>query len=235
LVGWEALIRWQHPERGLLSPDQFIPLAEESQLILPIGKWVLEQACRQAVLWHSLRPGRPPLKMAVNVSPQQLARSDLAQTIAAVLEETGMDPASLCLEITESVLMADAEFYVKALLDLKRLGVAIAIDDFGMGYSSLAYLQQFPVDILKIDMAFVSRLGQGKRQSSAIVAAIIDLAHALDLTTVAEGVENEKELRDLEDLGCDVGQGYYFGRPQPENLAAELLGATWSSNAAPAA
>ena len=214
-IGSEALVRWQHPERGLLSPDLFIHLAEQSQLIIPVGNWVVGEACRQAVSWQAATLQQRPLKMAVNVSAKQLAHSDLAGLLASTLRETGMDAESLCLEITESVLMADADFYIQALLGLKRLGVTIAIDDFGMGYSSLAYLQRFPVDILKIDMAFVSGLGHGNRPNSAIVGAIVDLCRALGLTSIAEGVETPEQMRDLRELGCDIGQGFYFGRPQP--------------------
>lgn len=211
LTGAEALIRWQRPEEGLALPDEFIQLAEESQLIVPIGAWVLGEACRQAVKWESDQP----FEMAVNVSACQLARPDLVRLVDETLRETGADPMSLCLEITESVLMGDAEFYMEALMGLKELGVSIAVDDFGMGYSSLAYLQRFPVDILKVDRAFVSRLGQGDVQGQAIVGAVINLAHALDMTAVAEGVETAEQRQDLIDLGCNVAQGYFFGHPQP--------------------
>ena len=221
LTGAEALVRWQRSD-GLAYPDEFIQLAEESQLIVPIGNWVLAEACRQAVRWASA--GR--FKMAVNVSACQLARPDLVQIVADTLRETGAEPRSICLEITESVLMGDADFYLDALTGLRKLGVSIAVDDFGMGYSSLAYLQRFPVDVLKVDRAFVSGLGQGDAQSRAIVGAVIDLAHALEMTSVAEGVETDGQRVDLIDLGCDIGQGYFFGRPEAVDGGAE-----WHPNA----
>jgi len=220
VVGVEALIRWEHPERGLVLPDQFIPLAEEAQLIGPIGRWVLEEACRQAVEWQRQRPGLAPLKMAVNVSASQLTQGDMVTTTARILRDTGMDPASLCLEITEGVLMGDADGSLGALRGLKELGVTVAVDDFGMGYSSLAYLQDFPVDILKVDRAFVARLDPSLPQRKALVAVVIDLAHALGQIAIAEGVETVEQLDDLISLGCDIGQGYLFGRPQAAGIWA---------------
>jgi diguanylate cyclase (GGDEF)-like protein/PAS domain S-box-containing protein len=210
LTGAEALIRWQRPDHGMVEPDDFIHLAEESQLIVPIGTWVLSEACRQAVEWESERP----FTMAVNVSARQLTHPDFVMDVAQALRDTAMDPSSLCLEITERVLMADAEVCLGTLNGLKNLGVSIAVDDFGMGYSSLAYLQRFPIDTLKIDKAFVARLGTGDARARAIVGAIVDLAGALELTSVAEGVETGRQRQDLIELGCDIGQGYLFARPQ---------------------
>jgi diguanylate cyclase (GGDEF)-like protein/PAS domain S-box-containing protein len=223
-VGVEALVRWQHPERGLLAPIHFIPVAEESQLIVPLGAWVLAEACRQVARWQDEIPGTP-VKVNVNVSARQLGRGELIETISGVLDETGLDPKSLCLEITETVIMADAEFYLEALLGLKVLGVSLAIDDFGVGYSSLAYLQRFPIDTLKIDKTFVDALDHPGAQAQAIVGAAVDMAHALNLEAVAEGVERAEQADILRDLGCDGAQGYYFARPAPPEDIAVLLAA----------
>ncbi|HEY2429331.1 MAG TPA: EAL domain-containing protein, partial [Acidimicrobiales bacterium] len=172
-------------------------------------------ACRVGVKLQADRPGMPPLKIAVNVSAYQLTQCDLVEMTAGVLRDTGMEPATLCLEITEGVLMGDTDGSLAALRGLKDLGVTIAVDDFGMGYSSLAYLQDFPVDILKVDRAFVARLDPAVPQRKALVGAIVDLAHALGQVAVAEGVETVEQLDQLRALGCDVGQGYLFGRPAP--------------------
>jgi diguanylate cyclase (GGDEF)-like protein/PAS domain S-box-containing protein len=212
-VGVEALLRWQHPERGLIPPLDFIPLAEETGLIVPIGAWVVREACRQARTWREAEPNRQALRIAVNLSARQLAQPDLADLVAEALEETGTDPSSLVLEITESVLTEDAESTVEALRALKSLGVRISVDDFGTGYSSLLYLKRFPVDILKVDRSFVEGLGTDP-EDSAIVAGVVGLARTLGLTTVAEGVETEKQLEALRDLGCEFGQGFLWARPQ---------------------
>jgi EAL domain-containing protein (putative c-di-GMP-specific phosphodiesterase class I) len=221
IVGVEALVRWQHPERGLLGPMEFIPLAEESQLVVPIGDWVIAEACRQAARWRAEFAFE--LKVSVNVSARQLAYGDLADSIQAALTATDMPAASLCLEITENVLMSDADFYLEALLGLKFLGVSLSVDDFGMGYSSLGYLQRFPLDVLKIDKAFVDGLGSGDMASRAIPRAVIALARDLGMAAVAEGVETMEQTGELIALGCRYAQGYYFARPQPPDLVAELL------------
>jgi len=226
IIGVEALVRWQHPDRGLLGPVDFIPVAEESQLIVPLGGWVLSEACRQVARWRDEFPS-VNLKVSVNVSARQLGRGELMETIAGVLDETGLDPKRLCLEITETVIMGDAEFYLEALLALKVLGVSVAIDDFGVGYSSLAYLQRFPIDTLKIDKTFVDGLDHPQSQARAIVGAAVDMAHALDLEAVAEGVETAEQAEVLAELGCNGAQGYYFARPAPpEEVAAMLNGGT---------
>ena len=221
IVGVEALVRWQHPEWGLLGPMQFIPLAEESQLVVPIGEWVIAAACEQAARWQAEIPG--PLKMSVNVSARQLADGALADCISRALTSTGLPAASLCLEITENVLMGDADFYLEALLGLKFLGVSLAVDDFGMGYSSLAYLQRFPVDTLKIDKTFVDGLGTGEPRAQAIPRAVITLAGDLGMAAVAEGVETLDQARELVALGCEYAQGYYFARPESADSITELL------------
>ena len=212
IFGVEALVRWQHPDRGLLGPGEFIALAEETSLIVPLGAWVLREALRQGREWRSRHAAAACLTMAVNLSARQLGRADLCDVVAASLEEADVDPALLCLEITESVAMEEAEATIASLRRLRDLGVRLAIDDFGSGYSSLSYLRSFPVDILKIDRSFVQGLGRDRR-SASIAGAIVSLAHALDLTAVAEGVETEAQLAELRGLGCDVAQGFLFARP----------------------
>ncbi len=215
-VGAEALIRWQHPERGLLAPAEFIPLAEETGLVVQIGWWVLEEAARNAARWQLEQS--EPFQVSVNLSARQLAQPDLAGRVAAVIAETGVRPSSLCFEITESVLMDDAETVLDVITRVRGLGVQFAIDDFGTGYSSLGYLKRFPVDSVKIDRSFVSGLGSDPGDA-AIVSAVIGLAHALGLRVTAEGVETQEQLAALIALSCDEAQGYFFSPPQP---AADL-------------
>ena len=221
LVGFEALVRWQHPVQGLIMPGDFIPLAEDTGMILGIGQWVLHEACRQAKVWQT-RFSDKPLQMSVNLSARQLQQAGLVREIAEVLEETGLYPSCLKLEITESVVMEDAEATIRTLRDLKRLGVRLAIDDFGTGYSSLSYLRRFPVDNLKVDRAFVSNIGINT-EDTEIVRAIITLAQALGLTVTAEGVETAEQASQLTALGCDWAQGYYFSKPVPADSVMTLL------------
>ncbi|HUF83747.1 MAG TPA: bifunctional diguanylate cyclase/phosphodiesterase [Acidimicrobiia bacterium] len=211
-VGAEALVRWQHPTRGLLPPGEFVDLAEESGLIVPVGKWVLEEACDQAAKWET-EGDIGDFVVSVNLSARQLAHSDTPAYVAAALAQSGIDPARLSLEITESVLMDDAESTMGAITALRNLGVGFSIDDFGTGYSSLGYLKRFPVDSVKVDRSFVSGLGSNP-EDTAIVAAVVSLGHALGLTVVAEGVETERQLEELVALGCDTAQGFYFAEPQ---------------------
>jgi len=211
IVGYEALLRWEHPERGLLLPEEFIDLAEETGLILPLGKWVLQEACRDRML-HA--DAEDPCTISINVSFSQVAQPDLAEVVARTLSETGIPPSRLCLELTESVLMADTDKAVTVLEDLKSLGVKLAVDDFGTGYSSLGYLQRFPVDIVKIDRSFVADLGRDG-EATAITEAVVRIGEALDLQVIAEGVENAAQRTALRDLGCPLAQGFYFSRPQP--------------------
>ena len=220
VAGVEALLRWQHPRRGVVGPTEFIPVAEETGLIIPIGHWVLEQACRQAKAWDA--DATRPLKMSVNVSGRQMQQPDFVDEVAQVLAQTGLEPGRLTLELTESVLMQDAEAATATLVELKRLGVRLAIDDFGTGYSSLSYLRRFPIDELKIDQSFVASMGDGPEQA-AVVLSIIRLGETLHLETVAEGIEQADQLADLQTLGADLGQGYYFARPiSPEGISALL-------------
>ena len=208
VIGNEALIRWCHPTRGMVQPDQFIPFAERTGLITDIGSWVLGEACRQAAVWAG--PGRPVLEMCVNVSSRQLAQgAGLVHAVRSALTESGIAPTALVLEVTESALMDDAEAALRVVNELKSLGVRIAIDDFGTGYSSLLYLKKFPVDLLKIDRSFVAGLGHDQ-DDKAIVRSVIDLAHALGIHTVAEGIETREQLKILTDLGCTLGQGYLW-------------------------
>jgi EAL domain-containing protein (putative c-di-GMP-specific phosphodiesterase class I) len=219
--GVEALIRWERPDHGVVSPADFIPLAEESGLVVPMGAWVLEQACVQLATWRRERP-ESGLSMSVNLSTRQLQDPDIVEHVESALEKTGIAPSSLTLEITESVLMDDTEKVLATLQALKALGVQLAIDDFGTGYSSLSYLHQFPFDILKIDKAFIGRHGDGSDESP-LVRAIVELARTLGLRTVAEGIETPEQLDKLRDLRCDLGQGYLFAAPLAKAEAESFL------------
>ncbi|MEV4702366.1 EAL domain-containing protein [Actinoplanes sp. NPDC049316] len=221
VIGFEALVRWPHPVRGMISPLDFIPMAEATGLIVPLGRWVLTEACRQAMEW-SRESGQPPMKMSVNVSVRQFDRGDLAAMVREVLTETGMPADKLCLEMTESVLMTDTEENLAQLVRLKALGLTLAIDDFGTGYSSLAYLRRFPVDTLKIDRSFVERLG-GQTDDAALASTIVQLGQSLGMSTVAEGIEEYGQLAALRDMGCTFAQGFYFSRPVPAGEAGRLL------------
>jgi diguanylate cyclase (GGDEF)-like protein len=218
-VGAEALIRWQHPDQGMVAPGRFIPVAEESGLIIPIGAWVLEQACHQLQDWHRRSEGGPQGSVEVNLSARQIDDPQIVATIEEILSRTGLPPEYLTLEITESALMKDAAAALVVLQALKDIGVLLAIDDFGTGYSSLSYLQRFPLDILKVDQMFVHELGEDGG-GYEIVSAVISLAHALGLEVVAEGVESTQQLEILRSLDCDFAQGFLFSRPVP---ASELL------------
>lgn len=215
IVGAEALIRWQHPKSGLLPPAQFIPMAEETGLILPLGEWALREACKQVVLWH--QAGLTNLRVSVNVSPRQFQQKDFVETLAQILAETKIDPPALQLEITETSLMQSAGQAVTPLSKLKQMGLTIAIDDFGVGYSSLGYLKRLPIDMLKIDRSFVNEATTDP-DDAALVMAIITLAHNLRLKVMAEGVETDDQLRFLHLMRCDEGQGYLFGKAAPPEL-----------------
>jgi len=212
LAGFEALVRWSHPERGLVTPGEFIPVAEETGLIVNIGQSVLEKACRRMVEWQGLSSAYRSLSLSVNLSSRQVSQPDLVQHIKAVLDETGIDPHCLKLEITESVVMENAEAATLVFKQLRALGVQLSIDDFGTGYSSLSYLHRFPVNYLKIDKSFVGRMTEGN-DNGEIVRTIVTLARNLGLEVVAEGVETESQKAQLKALGCDFGQGYLFSLP----------------------
>jgi len=222
IEGLEALLRWMHPQRGMVPPLDFIPLAEETGLIVPIGRWVLREACMRARDLQRRFQTNPPLHMAVNLSARQLQRPEIVGEIAETLMETGLEPSSLVLEITESVMMQDMDLSIQRLAELKELGVKLAVDDFGTGYSSLNYIRRFPVDILKVDKSFVDGVNLGGEES-ALTAAIIELAGILKLRPVAEGIERADQLEKLLDLKCDLGQGYYFAKPLPLEGIDELL------------
>ena len=221
-MGVEALVRWAHPERGLVPPAEFIPLAEETGLIVPIGAWVLEQACETLGRWTRKDPKLAPGILAVNLSARQLLSSGLLDAIKGVLGNAGVAASRLVLEITEGALMEDVGFFLETLAALRSIGVCLAIDDFGTGYSSLSYLKRFALDSLKIDRSFVDGLGDDPHDS-AIVAAILALARALDLSVVAEGVETDEQLQALRALGCQAGQGFLFCRPLDEHDLTKLL------------
>ncbi len=220
-VGFEALVRWEHPQLGLLTPDRFVPVAEETGLIIPLGTWVIEQATAQAAQWRREVAGAEDLWIAVNLSARQLLSPDLISVIALALAATGLPASHIRLEITESVLMDDVDRMVEAMLGIRSLGVQLAIDDFGTGYSSLSYLKSLPVSTIKIDHSFVEDLGGGDPSARPLVEAIIGMARALGMTVIAEGVETEAQLRTLQRLGAGLAQGYLWSRPmQPADVPA---------------
>lgn len=232
LSGVEALVRWQHPRRGLVAPQEFIPLAEESGAILQLGLWVLRQACEQAFLWQQRYPSNPGWTMSVNVSAKQLETTSFVGEVGAILAETGIEPGRLILEITESVMLHDINLMLKRLRELKALGVGLAIDDFGTGYSSLSYLNQFPFDLLKIDKSFIDGLG-AKVGQKEVARAIIELGKTLDLDVVAEGIERGEQLARLQALDCELGQGFLFARPiEVEDIEKLFNGALTQTDAA---
>jgi diguanylate cyclase (GGDEF)-like protein len=231
----EALVRWDHPTLGVLEPAAFIPLAEETGLIVPLGRWVLEEACHAARRLHARHPGHRPVSMSVNVSPRQLERpGSLATEVTDVLATAGLAAELLTLEITESVLMEHSESAIAAVQGLRDLGVEVAIDDFGTGYSSLSYLKHFPISILKVDQAFVQ--GLAHPVDAAIVRSVVQLSELLDLKVTVEGIESEDQLRRLRGLGCLAGQGFYLSKPvSEERLSSFLDGSGWETIAWPEA
>ena len=225
ITGVEALVRWEHPKRGLLLPQDFLEIAEESGLIVRIGEWVLRNACSQARTWQEQYPSALPLTTSVNLSTREFFRPEL---VAKVLGETGFEPANLQLEIPEGAMASNGAYSATVTLrDLKNMGVQLAIDDFGTGYSSLSYLRRFPVDVLKIDRSFVRGLGHKPNSSDSkdaeIVKAMIELTHALDMKVIAEGVETAGQLAQLRDMGCDLAQGNYFSEPLPAGALRVFL------------
>ena len=224
IVGVEALVRWRHAERGVVSPNEFIPLAEETGLIVPIGEWVLRTACNQARHWQKL--GRRPVRIAVNLSAKQFKDENLSQIVLSALHDTGLDPRLLELELTEGTLMDDAKATLATLEQLRGIGVYLSIDDFGTGYSSMNYLKRFDVRALKIDRSFISGLPQDS-ENAAITRAIIAMAHGLKMIVVAEGVETGEQLVLLEEYGCDLVQGFYLGRPAPPEAVTGMLQKLW--------
>ncbi|MEG4319232.1 MULTISPECIES: EAL domain-containing protein [unclassified Microcoleus] len=223
IIGFEALVRWQHPQRGLISPVKFIPVAEETGAIIPLGEWVLEEACRQLRLWEGMFDFDRPLIISVNLSGKQFAQPDLVDRLKAILAATGLSAESLKLEITESVVMDDVESAIGVLKQMKALNVKLGIDDFGTGYSSLSYLSRFPTDTLKVDKSFVGLMELGEGENVAIVRTIVTLAHALGMDVIAEGVETAAQLARLRAIGCEYGQGYFFAKPLPSEDATALM------------
>jgi EAL domain-containing protein (putative c-di-GMP-specific phosphodiesterase class I) len=225
--GAEALLRWNHPTRGYVPPSRFVELAEETGLIIPLGRWVLKEACERARDWRAHYRGRRPLQMSVNLSARHFQDPSLLQDVQAALGDSGLEPWALTLEITESVLMHSSESTLNRLRALKGLGLNLAIDDFGTGYSSLGYLQQFPIDVLKIDRSFVESVGV--RDADPVLArAIIALGRTLQIETIAEGIERPEQRDGLRTLGCTLGQGYHFARPMPpQRFIAECLNRTF--------
>jgi predicted signal transduction protein with EAL and GGDEF domain len=219
IIGFEGLIRWMHPQRGLTQPAAFLPLAEETGLSVPMGQWVLRQACRQLRLWKDRLPAGQPLAVSINLSSKQLLQPGLTKIVQGVLEEFDISPSDLHLEITEGVIMAEPEAVVSKLAGLRSLGVKLPIDDFGTGYSSLAYLHRFPISGLKIDRSFVTRVAENE----VIVRTIVSLAHNLGMEVIAEGVETQGQADRLLELGCEYAQGFLFSRPVEAEAATALL------------
>ena len=210
--GFEALVRWEHPERGLVSPADFIPLAEETGLVVPLGSWVLGRAAAQVARWQETI--NPALTLSVNLSSRQLGDPELPDVVRRILEVSGLPARSLCLELTETALIQDPVSAERCLTELRGLGVRIAVDDFGTGYSSLIYVRRFPVQILKLDRLFVAGLGESS-EDETIAGSVIHLAHELGLEAIAEGVETLDQLNALDSLGCDLAQGFYWSKPRP--------------------
>jgi diguanylate cyclase (GGDEF)-like protein/PAS domain S-box-containing protein len=232
LSGFEALLRWRHPERGLISPLDFIPVAEDTELIIPIGRWVLHEACRQVRQWQSEYRSEAPLTISVNLSGKQFKQPDLVEQVKQILYQTGLDPRLLRLEITESMVMEDAEAAIAMLRQLRSLNIQLSIDDFGTGYSSLSYLHRFPINILKIDKSFVGRMSMDE-ESMGIVETIITLAFKLKMDVVAEGIETDEQRRKLQALRCHYGQGYLFSKPVPAEAVVLLLQENCQRHATP--
>jgi EAL domain-containing protein (putative c-di-GMP-specific phosphodiesterase class I) len=222
IIGFEALLRWQHPTRGLLPPSEFIPVAEETGMIRELGWWNLRQACRQIATWNAGRNGCAPLTMSANLSVKQFLQPNLVAEIGKLLFETGIPPEILKLEITESTVMADPTAAVAMLSQIKSLGIKLSIDDFGTGYSSLSYLHRFPLDTLKIDGSFTQTMIEGG-ESTEIVRTILPMATSLRMNVIAEGVETADQLALLRQLRCEFAQGYYFSKPVPAEEAGALM------------
>jgi EAL domain-containing protein (putative c-di-GMP-specific phosphodiesterase class I) len=222
ITGVEALVRWDHPVKGMLPPDAFIPLAEDTGLIVPLGQWVLEEACQQLRSLQLGLPANASLTMSINLSVRQLQVEGITEIVAETISRFALDPSTITLEITETMLMHDTELTRKRLADLRDIGVSLAVDDFGTGYSSLQYIQRFPVDIIKIDRSFVSGLGE-QAGDVVVVQSMIELAQRLGVHTVAEGIERPEQVTILQSLGADLGQGYYFSRPIPASSIGALL------------
>lgn len=222
ILGFEALLRWRHPKRGSIAPKEFIPIAEETGLIDSLGMWVLRQACSQMQAWHRQYPIEPPLNIHVNISRKQFNQPDLVDNIQEILRETALDPRYLSLEITESLFVEYDEIFNETLARLTKLGIKLQIDDFGTGYSSFNYLQRLPVSSIKIDSIFVAKMKLGNRHTE-IVRSIVNMAHSLGMDAIAEGVETEEQVAQLQAIECNSGQGFYISRPVSGEFGKEIL------------
>jgi EAL domain-containing protein (putative c-di-GMP-specific phosphodiesterase class I) len=222
IASMEALLRWDHPERGLIGPIAFIPVAEESRLIIPIGRWVIEQACRQAAAWQQLQPDAAPVGVAVNLSARQLSDPELVAHLEGSIRSTGIDPSTLWLELTESTLLDETAYVERTLSTLKELGVRLVLDDFGVGFSSLGYLKRLPLSMVKLDRTFVENVTESPHDA-AIVRAVTEMAETLGIGVVAEGVESEEQVRAARHLGCTYAQGFQFAEPAPASYVERLL------------
>jgi EAL domain-containing protein (putative c-di-GMP-specific phosphodiesterase class I) len=227
MVGCEALIRWNHPQKGFISPFFFMTAAEETHLINPIGEWVLREACQQIITWQ--KEGRPKMKVAVNVSARQLFQSDIVDVVRRAIRDSKISPEWLELELTESALVQDMDRAIEIMKSFRALGVELALDDFGTGYSSLSYLMQFPVNKIKIDRSFVKIIEDNKEENYAVTKGIIELGHSLNLKVIAEGVETKTQLRYLKEHKCDMIQGFYFAQPQPPDKFAAFFKTDWKT------
>jgi EAL domain-containing protein (putative c-di-GMP-specific phosphodiesterase class I) len=222
VVSMEALLRWNHPERGMVGPLSFIPVAEESRLIIPIGRWVIEQACRQVAAWQQLKPDQAPMSVAVNISARQLADPELISHIEGSVRANRIDPSTLWLELTETAVLEDTDFVERSLRQLKGLGLRLVLDDFGVGFSSLGYLKRLPLSLIKLDRSFVENVTESPHDA-AIVRAVCQMAGTIGIGVVAEGVETEEQVRAARDLGCGYAQGFRFARPMPADEVEGLL------------
>jgi EAL domain-containing protein (putative c-di-GMP-specific phosphodiesterase class I) len=222
LIGFEALVRWNHPKRGLVYPMEFIPLAEENGLIRPIGEWILQEACRGLKRFQERNPAEHPLTMSINISGKQFSQKDLVDKLAGFLQETGVDPQCLALEITETMIMENVDAAVETMTQLRDMGIHLHIDDFGTGHSSLSYLHRFPVNALKIDRSFIKKLA-ADGSNKEIILSIISLAKSMNVDVIAEGVEMEHQLSKIKEMHCGYGQGFFFARPMSSEDIDEWL------------
>ena len=237
LSGFEALVRWNHPRHGLVTPSEFIPLSEETGLVIPMTRQILRSACEQIVDWQTRFDDSKSLYVSVNLSGKHFAQHDLVEQIRSIVDETRINPACLKLEITETVVMENAEEAVSMLQQIRDIGVRLSVDDFGTGYSSLSYLHRFPIDTLKVDRSFVNMMEDGGGENAEIVNTIIALAQSLKLSVIAEGIESIYQLNELRRLGCEYGQGYFFSRPLPVGEIEKILDDRfrWTNILSPAA